>query len=53
MDNSKFETSRELLNHLTEMGILKPVESKPTSNYAYLEKGFYVDPRDANGKVPF
>ena len=43
MDNSKFETSRELLNHLTEMGLLKPVEPKPTSNYAYLEKGFYVD----------
>lgn len=53
MDNCKLEQSRELIAHLTEMGILKPVENKPASNYAYLEKGFYVDPRDVNGKVPF
>lgn len=57
MDNCNLQKSRELIAHLTDMGILKPVEGYKkmlkTYKYDYLEKGFYVDPRDANGKVPF
>jgi len=57
MYNCNLQKSRELIAHLTDIGILKPVEGYKkmlkTYKYDYLEKGFYVDPRDANGKVPF
>jgi hypothetical protein len=43
----------ELEKHLIEMGLFEPIKIKPEPQYAYLEKGYFNDPRDANGEVPF
>jgi hypothetical protein len=45
--------TNELKDFLKDMG-LESVHPKPsTRNPDYLQPGFYVDPRDANGEVSF
>jgi hypothetical protein len=46
-------TKGDLKDFLKEMG-LESVHPKPSSNKPdYMKPGFYIDPRDANGEVPF
>ena len=43
----------DLKDFLKEMG-LESVHPKPiTTKHDYMQPGFYVDPRDVNGEVPF
>jgi len=43
----------ELELHLKEIGLLEPVKVEPDTRSVYLEKGYFNDPRNNKGEVPF
>jgi len=50
--------SPELERHLMEMGVvsvspLEQLEDVVDTRHKYLQKGYYNDPRDENGEVPY
>tara|TARA_R110001632_G_scaffold66100_1_gene156302 strand:- start:2012 stop:2164 length:153 start_codon:yes stop_codon:yes gene_type:complete len=49
--------TQELIKHLEEIGVLSKslddLERVPDTRHVYLEKGYFNDPRDRNGEVPF
>mgnify|MGYP003641169180 CR=1 FL=1 len=49
--------TQELIKHLEEIGVLSKLlddlDRVPDTRHVYLEKGYFNDPRDRNGEVPF
>ena len=47
-----------LEQHLRDMGLMEPTQIEEIAavadtRHVYLEKGYFNDPRNGNGKVPF
>ena len=49
--------TQELIKHLEDIGILSKalddMERVSDTRHVYLEKGYFNDPRNGNGEVPF